>query len=123
MRVLLSIKPQYAEKIFSGEKKYEFRRSIFKEPDIKTIVVYASSPVQRIIGEFDVDCVLCATPSKLWKQTKRAAGITEKDFFQYFTGKHTAYAIKLGKVRRYRTAVSLKDKFEVAPPQSFVYIQ
>jgi predicted transcriptional regulator len=30
MKVLLSIKPQFAEMIFSGTKKYEFRRSVFK---------------------------------------------------------------------------------------------
>ena len=36
MKIVLSIKPEYAEKIFSGSKKYEFRRMIFKAPDVKT---------------------------------------------------------------------------------------
>lgn len=43
MKVLLSIKPEFAEKIFSGEKKFEFRRSIFKDKTVKTVLVYASA--------------------------------------------------------------------------------
>ena len=52
MRVLLSIKPEFAEKIFAGTKKYEFRKSIFKNANVKRIVVYASYPVQMVICEF-----------------------------------------------------------------------
>ena len=55
MRVLLSIKPEFAELIFKGTKKFEFRKSIFKNSEIKTVVVYASSPMQKVIGEFEID--------------------------------------------------------------------
>lgn len=41
---LLSIKPEYVDKIFSGKKGYEHRKAIFKQ-DIKTIVVYSTQPV------------------------------------------------------------------------------
>ena len=50
MKVVLSIKPEFANKIFEGTKKYEFRRAIFKNPNIKKVVVYSSSPVKKIIG-------------------------------------------------------------------------
>ena len=39
MTVLLSIKPEFAEKIFNGTKKFEFRKSIFKNTDVKKVVV------------------------------------------------------------------------------------
>lgn len=38
MKVLLSIKPQFAIKIFDGTKKFEFRKIIFKNSDIQTVV-------------------------------------------------------------------------------------
>jgi predicted transcriptional regulator len=38
MKVVLSIKPGFAEKIFSGEKKFEFRRAIFKDRSVKTVL-------------------------------------------------------------------------------------
>lgn len=32
MKAMLSIKPEYVERILSGEKTYEFRRTIFRRP-------------------------------------------------------------------------------------------
>jgi hypothetical protein len=37
MKVVLSIKPEFANKIFDGTKKFEFRKSIFKNENIKLI--------------------------------------------------------------------------------------
>ena len=36
MKVVISIKPEFANKIFDGTKKFEFRKSIFKNEDVKT---------------------------------------------------------------------------------------
>ena len=30
MKIILSIKPQYCEEIFAGEKRFEYRRKIFQ---------------------------------------------------------------------------------------------
>ena len=57
MKVVLSIKPEFAFKIFDGSKKFEFRKAIFKNNNVKSIIVYASSPVQKVIGEFEI-CLL-----------------------------------------------------------------
>ena len=54
MKVLLSIKPEFADKIFNGTKKYEFRKSIFKNKDVDTVVVYASSPCKYIINWYTI---------------------------------------------------------------------
>jgi len=35
MNVLLSMKPRYVEKVLSGEKKYEFRKRIWKKKSIQ----------------------------------------------------------------------------------------
>ena len=123
MKVLLSIKPEYAEKIFDGTKKFEFRRSVFKNPEIKTIVVYASSPVQRVIGEFDINQIICKNLDELWEHTQNHAGIEKEFFFQYFNDKMQGYAIEVKRTRKYKTPLLLKEKFNIAPPQSFAYIQ
>ncbi len=80
MKVLLSIKPEFAFKIFEGTKKFEFRKVIFKKPNVKTVIVYASSPVQQVIGEFEIDDIFSFNPDAIWKMTKNHSGITE-DFF------------------------------------------
>lgn len=122
MRVLLSIKPQFADKIFSGEKKYEFRRSIFKRSGIKKVVVYASAPISMIIGEFDIEDILVDDVMSLWAQTKEFAGITLEYFLSYFNGRDNGYAIKVKKTVRYAKPYSIESHFGVKPPQSFLYI-
>lgn len=123
MRVLLSIKPEFAEKIFKGTKKFEFRRSLFKNPNIKTVVVYASSPVQKVIGEFEIDSILNFEPEILWEKTKEHAGISEEYFYEYFGDKQKGFAIKIKKVKRYEKELSLKEDFNAKPPQSFMYLE
>lgn len=122
MKVLLSIKPEFAEKILSGEKKFEYRKAVFKR-DVQTVIIYATSPVARLVGEFEIDGVLKEKPCKLWNETKEASGITRCFFDSYFSGRDYGYAIKVGKVNRYSEPLipaSLIDKF--VAPQSFRYV-
>lgn len=122
MKVLLSIKPEFAERIFDGSKKYEFRKAIFKNPDIKTVIVYASSPVQRVIGEFDIETILTDAPESLWKMTKEYSGISEELFLNYFSKREVGFAIKVKKTRRYKKSLCLRENYRIAPPQSFCYV-
>jgi len=122
MRVLLSIKPEYAFKIFDGTKRFEFRKVIFKNPNIKTVVVYASSPVQQVIGEFEIDEILSFDPEIIWKMTKKFSGISEVFFFKYFANKNIAHAIKIKSTKKYIRPLSILKDFNVVPPQSFVYL-
>lgn len=122
MKVLLSIKPEYAYKIFDGTKKYEFRKSLFKRTDIRKVVVYASSPVQQVIGEFDIADILHEETEQLWQKTKHHSGITKAFFDQYFANKETAFAIEVANVKKYQEPKTLKDLQIQFAPQSFVYI-
>jgi predicted transcriptional regulator len=123
MKVLLSIKPGFAEKIFDGSKKFEYRRAIFKNADVKTILVYASSPTQKVIGEFEIEQILNRDLSALWEETKTHAGIDEEYFYKYFGDKQQGYAIKIKKTKRYKTPLCLKEHYRLSPPQSFLYIR
>lgn len=122
MRVLLSIKPEFAFKIFDGTKKFEFRKVIFKNPNVKTVVVYASSPVQRVIGEFEIEDILSSAPNEIWRQTKQYSGISEDFFYEYFAGRKIAHAIKIKNIKKYRQPLNLQANYNVVPPQSYVYL-
>lgn len=121
--VLLSIKPEFAEKIFNGTKGYEFRKSIFKRSDVRKIVVYASSPVKKVIGEFSIDKILSDTVDGIWKETHQKSGITKRFYQSYYENRNKAYAIKIGDTVRYKKYRDLKDYNVMAAPQSFTYIQ
>ena len=118
MIALLSIKPEFAEAIFSGKKKFEYRKNIFKK-NVKKIRVYATKPVGKIIGEFLIDEILKDTPQNLWEKTHQDSGVTKEFFMQYFQGKKIGYAIKIKEYTRYDEPKCPDSKF--IAPQSFVY--
>ena len=122
MRVLLSIKPEFAFKIFDGTKKFEFRKSIFKNKDVKTVVVYASSPIQQVIGEFEIEKILNLELDVLWNLTQDFSGISEDFFYEYFADKELGYAIKIKKAKKYNKPKNLREEFNLFPPQSFAYL-
>jgi len=123
MRVLLSIKPEFALKILNGSKKYEYRRTIFKNHEVSRVIVYASDPIRRIIGEFEIEDILHDELQVLWIKTKNYAGISEKRFFEYFANKSRGYAIKVKETRMYNALLPLNSLMVSSPPQSFMYLE
>jgi len=122
MRILLSIKPEFALKIFDGSKKYEYRRAIFKNYGVSSVVVYASNPIRRVIGEFEIEDILYDELKVLWAKTKNHAGISKKSFFEYFKDKSKGYAIKVKMTRTYDPPLPLSGLMVLSPPQSFMYL-
>ena len=59
MNVILSIKPEYVAEIKAGRKCFEFRKTIFKEK-VEKVYIYASSPVSKVVGEFQPVDILVA---------------------------------------------------------------
>lgn len=120
--ILLSVKPEYADKIFSGIKKYEFRRHVSSEK-VEKIIIYSSAPVKKVIGEVAVVDVLSMKKSPLWETTKKYAGISRENFREYFKDVSLAYAYKLGETTIYTEPKELSDFGIEKAPQSFVYIE
>ena len=121
--VLLSIKPEFAHKIFEGSKKFEFRKQVFKDTSVKKVIVYSSSPEQKVIGEFEIEAILSDTPDNIWIQTKLYSGISQEFYDEYFKGRDNAYAIKVASTKRYRKEKSLADYNVQSAPQSFAYVE
>jgi predicted transcriptional regulator len=117
MNAILSIRPQFVEEIFSGSKKFEYRKNIFKRP-VEKVYIYASAPVSRIVGEFEVAEILESTPKQIWQRTKRWSGIKKEWFDAYYQGRATAYAIEIKNLKGY----ARPRKLSVAAPQSFRYV-
>jgi predicted transcriptional regulator len=123
MRVLLSIKPKYADKILCGSKKYEFRKIIFKNEGIREIVIYSSSPMKRIVGTCVISSVIEDRPMILWEMFKGASGLCEAEFFSYFQGREKGYAIEIEGIKKFDRPIDpWKFNEDFIPPQSFQYI-
>lgn len=121
MKVVLSIKPEFANKIFDGTKRFEFRKAIFKNENVKSVLVYSSSPVQKVIGEFQIEKIIKHDLETLWELTKEFSGISEKYFYEYFADKEQGFAIKIKTKTKFKIPKCLKEDYNLTPPQSFAY--
>lgn len=116
--------PEYADKILAGEKKLEFRRR-WPTRSINILFIYATAPVQRIVGFAKVARVTQGSPTQLWRLTKDIkGGITRRKLFTYLAGRKTGVAIELKKITLLPGGVDprvcLGRGFR--PPQSFRYL-
>jgi len=121
-KIVLSIKPEYTQRILSGDKKYEYRKILAKK-DVKKIIIYCTYPHMRVVGEVDVKGVLSMSPNDLWDRTKSESGIDHDAFMNYFKGRDNANAYILGNVTKYKEPKHLISLGISTAPQSFQYIE
>lgn len=121
-KVLMSINPEYVEKILSGSKKYEYRKRSCK-CTVSEIIIYCTAPVSKVVGRVKVEKVIEKEPDVLWNMTKEFSGV-EYDFYQkYFAGKDTGVAYQLGKVKEFKRPKKLSFYGVKNAPQSFLYMK
>lgn len=119
--ILLSINPEYVERIFAGSKKYEFRKRLANRT-VDKILIYSTTPIMKVVGEVQIVKTISASPTALWECTKKFAGISRDKYRKYFKGCKVAYAYQLGRVIRYDPPKELYEFNIHMPPQSFIYL-
>jgi len=124
--ILLSVKPNFALKIFSGEKDIELRRVLPKRIDKGSlVVVYASNPLKKVIGIFRVKKINTFKLNGINKNLLRYSCISKNELLQYFKGKKYGNAIHIAE-RWEISDKSIKFRFKknrkLKPPQNFCYI-
>ncbi|MHC3513622.1 ASCH domain-containing protein [Limosilactobacillus reuteri] len=124
MRILLSIKPKYVERILNGTKKFEYRKKIFKNKKVTTIVIYATKPVGKVVGEFSIRDIIKDNPQTIWNLTNEYSGISKHSFDNYFHDVQEGFAIEIDHFIKYKKDLELNEvsKKIKSAPQSFVYI-
>lgn len=119
--ILLSINPEYVDRIFAGSKKYEFRKRLANRT-VDKILIYSTAPIMKVVGEVQIVKTISASPTALWECTKKFAGIPRDKYRKYFKGCKVAYAYQLGQVIRYDPPKDLSEFNIHLPPQSFIYL-
>ncbi len=119
---LVSVHPEFANLILTGRKTVEFRKRRFAEA-ITHVVIYATSPVQKVLGFFEVSGVYEDTPGRLWNRYRKEGGIGRKVFLAYYGESPRGIAIEVGRVFTLSRPLSLSQIGRSgAAPQSFRYI-
>jgi len=108
------IRPEYACGILKGVKKYELRGRRLGVKEGSIIVVYATSPIKAILGEFTAGKIIKDTPSEVWSKVgKPEYGVT-KESYQYIEKGKYAVAIEVTNPRCYAKPVTLGEIKEIS---------
>lgn len=120
--VLMSIHPKYADALLDGTKTVELRKSLLAD-DVSHIVIYATAPVQRVVGWVEAVRVEHDSPTAIWKRHRSRTGLRERDFRKYYRGHPRAVAIHVDSPRRLRSPLELSAvDTGLTPPQSWRYL-
>ena len=122
MNILISIKPEFVDKILSREKLYEFRKTIFKQ-HVEKIFIYCTYPVKKIVGYFEVSEIICESPIELWNSFSKVSGISKKDFFEYYANTNEGFAIKIDNLNIFDEFIDMNEYDNFKAPQSFCYVE
>lgn len=128
---MLSIKPEYVDKIIRGDKDVEIRTKIPKNISKQgKFLVYSSSPVKKVIGEihykdiieFHSECIKDSDIKNImhWNYN---FGISFHKLFQYAGGKKDFYGFVIDAIIVFKEPKMLADYGLNRPPQNFCYIQ
>jgi type I restriction enzyme S subunit len=120
--IVLSIKSEYAERILTGIKRFEFRKRRPKQR-VCRVYIYACSPIKSVVGYFQLIKVLSGSPEEIWQKCGEQGGIEKEKFFSYFGSSKIAYGFEIGCIERFNPPI---DPFEIKndfkAPQSFAYL-
>lgn len=119
---LMSIRPEFADAILSGDKAVEFRKRPVAD-DVSHVLIYATLPVGSLLGWFVVKGQSTTSPDDLWEQFSGVAGISKDRFFDYYSQRELGTGIIVGIAQKFHEPQPLaRLGEEVRPPQSFQYL-
>jgi predicted transcriptional regulator len=123
--LLISVKPEFAQKIFEGSKKIELRKCAPSVSIGDLVIVYSTLPEKAVLGTCVVAGVIKNSPTQLWRKYSSELGIDRKRYFEYFKNSETAVGIILTSIQKFEKKIHLhqikKDYPMFSPPQTFKY--
>ncbi|MCY4345641.1 MAG: hypothetical protein OXC17_02455 [Aestuariivita sp.] len=126
--IVLSLRPSCVQLILAAAKTVELRRRFVTRLYYGEMnaFLYASSPTKALVGMVPILAIEEIALDDIWTKYAAAACVTPSEFNQYFEGKNTGVAIKMGGIRPLAKPMGLtelRDRFDFVPPQSFSYVK
>lgn len=120
--IVIAIRPEYVTKILDGSKTFEYRR-VLPTKKLSFMLIYETSPVSKVVAAAEVVEVLSLSLPDLWSATSGRGGIEKPAFDDYFRGKDSGFAIRIGRIYRFDNPLTLGDVGLKTAPQSFAYFR
>lgn len=122
--LLVSMKPQCAERILAGTKLVEIRKRFSGKWVGCKAILYSSSPQQALVGEATVRSITSGSPADIWAKFGTSIGCSSEHFEAYAGSAKEVSAIELDEVFPYRRPIALSQIScllgeDLKPPQSY----
>ena len=128
MNIILSIKPKWAELIYSGKKTIEWRKSFPTRENIECVYLYETAPVKRVTGFFlwdgfetlnfsIVSYLLIDPPEGIID----AGCVPLEDLKKYKGDRFNLFGWKIKNPQKYKEPLPLSFFHFERPPQSWCY--
>ncbi|MBR7064037.1 MAG: hypothetical protein IKI31_02660 [Treponema sp.] len=132
MNIILSIKPKWAELIYSGKKTIEWRKCVPRFRNIEKVFLYETAPVKKITGFFYWDgfeqLVIRDDPEKTYNDIHPAAKkiiaagcVPLEDLKKYQGDRISLFGWKIKNPKILYEPWSLEKFYLKRPPQSWCY--
>lgn len=123
--LLMSIKTKYADEIFRGNKRYEFRKRSIGDNNLnKKIYIYSSEKDKAIVGYIVVDKILKGNLEYILNKTNN---IDNLDIINYFKNSNNCYALRIAKYYKFSKNITLeelrKNNKNFVIPQYYRYLK
>ena len=117
MDILLSIKPNWADLILEGKKTVELRKQWTKANDVERIYLYASAPLQMIVGWIELQQAVCEDVADLKRDSEEGCCVSSEDFDEYFKDKEKGWGLFISRAQK-TSPIPLKA-IDERPPQNW----
>jgi predicted transcriptional regulator len=126
--IVLSIHPGYAKMVVTHKKTVEIRRRFSKKLVGSCVFLYATKPLQAVVGEARISAVEEGKPRDIWGTFKDQMGCSKSDFAEYCRGNRRVYAVQLEQLIPYPDPLpwavfSAAFDAPIKPPQSYQFLR
>lgn len=106
-KMLMSVRPKYADRILTGEKRVELRRSFSKRWVGSRVAIYASRPTKSLVAQATVGSATRGHPEEIWSEFRHGMGCSREEFDSYVGSAENVWAVELANVAPYTYLVPL----------------
>lgn len=123
--LFIAVKPEYANKLISGEKDIELRKT---KPHVQAgdyAIIYASAPAKVVLGYGKIKRIILCSPQEMWANFSSRLGIKEQDYLMYYKNSNKSVGIEFEMIKPINP-ISLAELRRVDPnfhpPQIYRYV-
>lgn len=107
--ILISIKPQYVNKILSGCKLIELRTRKVNVPAGTKIWIYSTLPEGEIVASGIIERIELTSPENAWEKYSEILCINNNDFNEYVGDNTEVCLLHLNHIKELSKKLSLKQ--------------